>query len=459
MEELDKDKEYGFPNGVLIKLRKANLAQLKEYCREYGLTIGGNKTALMSRLIEYSSTPKNWTIPTAGARISHKGPRIINVATQAEPKKLSAVNSRRKDILGDDASSQPARIVLRSKDNRTPQEKAALLAWAQRMCERFTDIQTPRGPADSTKPSADSISKIDLNSRLETIEGQLNTLIQYKPFAPSSSACSPISQSLLPPQSHDVMHVQGHPALSSPHLLSASISPEPIPCSQPVPPLQSIEPPPTCSNMTISTNLTLLDSIAPPPLVSSATATTEIAPSPPSATKILGLGDGTELRFTADDVPDPLAISFARDIAQLGRVWDDTHPSFNPAECTLKIKGHAIALRYWPICYGYSHNSRWEGLKKVWNEWKHVAERFLESSAENFWAEFWDAEKNRPMLYTAITKELRERRKANHARIVEEEWERLGDQFSIHFQSCGKPLMRASAIAKRSQAAQESLEG
>ncbi|KIK52172.1 hypothetical protein GYMLUDRAFT_64380 [Collybiopsis luxurians FD-317 M1] len=118
MDESEKDKEYGFPNGVLIKLRKANLSQLKEHCHEYGLTIGGNKAALLLHLIEYSSTPKTWTIPTARACISHKGPCTINVTTKTEPKKLSAVNSQYKEIMGDDALSQPAQIILRSKDNR-----------------------------------------------------------------------------------------------------------------------------------------------------------------------------------------------------------------------------------------------------------------------------------------------------------------------------------------------------
>ncbi|KAE9382625.1 hypothetical protein BT96DRAFT_845291 [Gymnopus androsaceus JB14] len=97
---------------------------------------------------------------------------------------------------------------------------------------------------------------------------------------------------------------------------------------------------------------------------------TESAKTATESRKVLVLGNGTRLEFFNSDVPCPPSLSFAKDIPKLGRVWDDARPEFSPSECSLKIKGNAIALKHWPVVYSYSHDQRWRGTKGAWDTWK-----------------------------------------------------------------------------------------
>ncbi|KAE9390887.1 hypothetical protein BT96DRAFT_1001837 [Gymnopus androsaceus JB14] len=439
--KVDKDNDFPFPNGVSIKLRKANLTELKEHCRTYKLTISGKKQALLERLIDYSSNPDQWTSHTAGLRQSHKGPRVLGA--HGSPKKLSKVNARRQEQLGDVNIAQSSRTVLRSKDNRTQQQKDDVLAWAARMVAKYPDIQTPRKPQGNTVaatafsviPSQSELSsrRTELDSRLACIEGQLKTLVGAATASLSASQSGPNMVNNLPPAMESSFND------GAPFQLS-TLSPMTFPSSVPFPIHASTSP----SSPESTSDSSHVDA-GEPVTVAAADSTAH-----PSTTKILILGNGTRLSFTSNDVPDPLIVSFAKNILQLGRVWDNARPEFSSSECTLKIKGHAIALKHWPTCYSYSHSNQWEGIKKSWNEWKHVAECLHKSSEEDFWKEFWNHEKQEPMSFTAITKVLRAQRKASNARVVGEEKERLGDQFSVHFHIRGKPMVCPSAIAKRS---------
>jgi len=131
---------------------------------------------------------------------------------------------------------------------------------------------------------------------------------------------------------------------------------------------------PPSSPLSIATSLPVPilapTTISPPETVAASSPVAASAADLVSTPKVLVLGNGTRLTFDSRDVPDPLMVSFAKDIARLGRVWDDTRPEFNALECTLKIKGHAIAVKHWPTCYKYSHDRQWDGIKKIWNEWK-----------------------------------------------------------------------------------------
>lgn len=110
----------------------------------------------------------------------------------------------------------------------------------------------------------------------------------------------------------------------------------------------------------------LMVSVLPVPDVVMSDAT----PTRVESTKVLVPGDGTCLHFSSSDVPDSPALSFARDIAKLGRVWDDSCPEFSPSECTLIIQGHRIALKHWPVAYSYAHDGRWCGIRKSWDTYK-----------------------------------------------------------------------------------------
>lgn len=82
------------------------------------------------------------------------------------------------------------------------------------------------------------------------------------------------------------------------------------------------------------------------------------------------LGNGRELYFSKQTIPDPPAVSFARDLPLLMRIWDDKLPGWSPSEAVLRIEGEPIALKYWPDLYRYGKSRQWGGVKKSWAHWR-----------------------------------------------------------------------------------------
>ena len=91
--------------------------------------------------------------------------------------------------------------------------------------------------------------------------------------------------------------------------------------------------------------------------------------------RTLFLGNGTRLRLTAHQIPDPPATSFANNIPRLNSMWDDTSAHWG-RESRLCIQGLPIALIHWPALYKYSGSKQWQGLKAKFFEWK-VSPSFL----------------------------------------------------------------------------------
>ncbi|KAF9041859.1 hypothetical protein BDP27DRAFT_1347286 [Rhodocollybia butyracea] len=460
-----KDEDFPFPNGESIKLRKKTLNELKELLQSFKLKVSGNKAAVLQRLIDYSGDPSAWNNIIAGRRQPHKGPRdskkdVKPGAAETKPKKKSQVNARRDELMGEPSPKEPTRAVLRSKDNRTQQQKDEVPSWADRFAANNPDMETPRQLKELSDTKGPLKHKLD--SRLASIEDQLQVLISEVKGSPNDHAMEVSTQSQsVPLPSPTPGSVSNHaPSLSSPfptsNLTSLSLPMAPPPASQDVimdtiryprpnltPNLITMSPQPTCA---------LPLPMKPLPLPSLPATDIEMMYTPVTeSTKLLVLGNGTCLQFLSSDIPDPLCMSFVKDIPKLGRVWDDSQAEFSPSECTLKIKGHAIALKHWPIAYSYSHDRRWHGIKKVWDTWKWVAERYNQSTPENFWTEFYDSEHNQRMTYTAIKKVLRKQRIAANQCLVRQQQEQLGLEFSQQYQVRGKPMVRFSAIAKRVQ--------
>lgn len=436
-----KEEEFPFPGGDTFKLHKMSLNELKDLLRVHKQPLSGNKPTLLQRLVDFSGNPAAWNETVAGCRRPHKGPRdVTNKAQTGEekkPKKKSQVAARRDELMGERSPAEPVQVVQRSKDIRTEQQKNEVIAWAARFVANNPDIQTPRQPKE---PNAIKV-KPELDSRLANIEGQLQVLLSTVKGNPNGNVMS------MPPPRTPSLELPTFPAYtdtSLPSFIPNIIFPPPLPLSLPALPFAISSPPPAL-------DLTVNESIT-----ESMKMTTEPIPKPMKAatdpinesTKVLVLGNGTRLEFHSSDVPDPLSLSFVKDIPKLGRVWDDTRPEFSPSECSLKIKGHAIALKHWPITYSYSHDQRWKGTKKTWDNWKWVAERYHWSTPENFWEEFRD-ENGHKMTFTAISKTLRKLRTEADQRLVQQQRERLGSEFSQQFQVRGRTMVRASAIAKR----------
>lgn len=212
------------------------------------------------------------------------------------------------------------------------------------------------------------LQKPQLDSRLATIEGQLQVLLSTVQEGSISNVMSIDPETLTP-----AMHVPSPtpiPPVTGPAAATSLLPPQPSSI-----PNVTLPPPPSLPLVIPG----VPSAVSPPApdsmLIDSANSGTE---STLESTKVLVLGNGTHLEFLSSDVPDPLILSFAKDIPKLGRVWDDTRPEFSPSECSLKIKGHAIAVKYWPIAYGYSRDKRWSGVKSAWDRWKVRSSSFDE---------------------------------------------------------------------------------
>lgn len=82
------------------------------------------------------------------------------------------------------------------------------------------------------------------------------------------------------------------------------------------------------------------------------------------------LGNRKVIDITEDDVPNPTALTFAHDIAHLNCIWDDTSGFWDGSKAAFAINGERIALMHWPVLYGRWKGLQWEGLKKLFSEWK-----------------------------------------------------------------------------------------
>lgn len=170
-----------------------------------------------------------------------------------------------------------------------------------------------------------------------------------------------------------------------------------------------------------------------------------VAPSPvdagsdavPLPTRILQLADGKSVAFHESDIPDPPAISYAKNIEDLLGVWNDNSPQWNGTS-PLKIRNVPIPLIHYPLVYKYWKGSQWKGVKKVWFEWKVCVHSFSRrlltfpyqilvqamsrDTTNNFWARYSAPDKSgtlRRLKYTPLLKQLESERKAENQRLVD----------------------------------------
>jgi hypothetical protein len=128
---------------------------------------------------------------------------------------------------------------------------------------------------------------------------------------------------------------------------------------------------------TATTTVTAIDSPTPEESMATPSAATAsdgrpptLATSTPGPQAFLKLGNGKLLRFSRKSVCDPPAISFAKDIPKLMRMWDDSSEAWSPSEAVLHIQGEPIALKHWPDVYRYGKHGQWAGTKKNWAQWR-----------------------------------------------------------------------------------------
>ncbi|KAJ3751802.1 hypothetical protein EV360DRAFT_75905 [Lentinula raphanica] len=509
--------KYG--DGVIFAVYKdltgLSRPALLELCREYQLGLAGKKHELKNKVMRFSESKADWQSLVPGARRSHRGVQDGGVikkktlmanssSSSKKPKKLKQSVVRRNELMGL-PSNAPLGTQLysteRSKDMRTLEEKAALLRWADAFCETHPfipreEIIRRKKAREEAKEKEKAVSATAVANYMQSLEDKVDSLVTAlqalttggPPLSPAVLAQLPAMLGNLPMNPPSAMSVQ--PTISPPHT--------------------PIEPSNTCTTPTmdrlttgvysVSTindfvmetspafNHTATASIPSPANVDTPltivqpvgrSADTEIAQ--PSAVRELtdtlriGHGQIVKYNYKADvgdlDLPQ---ISFAGGVTRLGRVWDDERPEWDPSDCgknLLQINGIPIALRYWhDVFAGRKGSKTWSWLKKLWSEWRYVAERYHSGTPDEFWAQFsvkdgeQDGEQDRGQLpdgvepaWSTIIRQLRSTRNAHEERLAEQAKAEYGPRFAqVFVNNRRQVLTKTSAIARRYLALQNS---
>lgn len=180
------------------------------------------------------------------------------------------------------------------------------------------------------------------------------------------------------------------------------------------------------------------------------------------------LDDGRQLSITESDVPDPPVVSFAENIPQLNRMWDNTSCHWQN-KSPLVIQGVPIPIKHWPEIYRYWKEGQWQGTKGKWWEWKVssiclfsalrakfllqiVIERWRETTPEEFWAQFSN-ENGMHNSWTRIVKQITAERIEEDEKTVKRARLEYGDSFDTTFTSRKGSrhfvLVDRAAIARR----------
>ncbi|KAJ4497728.1 hypothetical protein C8R41DRAFT_865216 [Lentinula lateritia] len=454
-------------------------------CKQYSLGTLGNKSVLKQKLIGFSENKIRWPSLIHGARRAHRGvrdggitknkpkPKDSSVASSTAVKKLKPSVIRQNELLGLPLNAPLGSQLFdtqRSKDTRTLEEKAELLRWAKEFDESHPYIpeaeiarrrkareeERAKEKAAGTVMVTESIRS--MNEQIANLTATINMLVVGLPTLPPLPATvlaqlqtqpsippAPFSSATSSVQTNRFsLGQQVHPVTSS-HSVCTSldrqvhpVTPDPIPFLSP-PSTTPMTTGALASNSTTATSATPTNGL----VIAGATEETTFS---------LAIGHGQIIRYKYSDIREPRQISFATNIVRLDRVWDDESLNWDPIDCArnlLQINGTAIALRYWQTVFSGKKNRVWSWLKKLWTEWKYVAERYRSRGPDDFWQEF-SLTKGEHFHWKAITDPLRELRSAQDERLVDRAKVEYGDRFSqVFVNNRGKVLTDKSAIARR----------
>ncbi|KAG6884565.1 hypothetical protein C0992_006082 [Termitomyces sp. T32_za158] len=392
-----------------------NKTILIDWTKEFKLPYSRKKVSeLQDQLIEFSQLGQDKWVDalTPGVRRSHRGPRSGPRKTKMKlsyqrhyeqfgPRLVEAT------IIPD--AGPPLLSSTHMDDPRSEEEKNELLLWAKEITHTFPYKQ----PSLLT-----SVPSVTLPRPGNTHDEGLSRLTTKVSELSQAIAALTSSSSLLSPK--DSLH----------HLASTTAA-----VSEP-----------DTTNEDINTSISI--SLQPTPHPSR-----DLCP-PASAipTRLLQLGNGTLLTFTENDVPDPPASSFAKDISRLNAMWDDMS-SFWAGKSDLIILGQPIALCYWRDVYRYWKIGCWDGIKQNWHDWEAVVMSYRAHSPDEFWAAFSDGSGNR-LPWTSIVARLRiSRINDDHTLTLRAYREYPGELFSTYFTyrkgSHTGIMKKESAIANR----------
>ncbi|KAJ3846074.1 hypothetical protein EV368DRAFT_89583, partial [Lentinula lateritia] len=418
-----------------------------------------NKKVLKERIAGFSQDKSHWQHLLPNARRAHRGVRDGGItknrpqtnASPAKVKKLKPSVLRRNELMGLPLHTPLGAQLFaseHSKDMRTLEEKNSLLRLAKEFddahpyipCEELARRKKAR-EEEQAKEKVDS--KVAVAENLRSMTEQIATLMATiqilsglsLPLKPPYSALAtlapfPVSSSRsLPPNplqtgltpSHMIHH---HSSSSTTGVQVGRFTPSQL-LVPPVPPHISA-PSPFGLSQNFSSGV-----VVPPPTVNAGAATSSMQK---ERFDELTVGHGQVICYKYREVREPRQISFVTDIARLDRVWDDEQPNWDPVDCgsLLEINGAPIALKYWKQVFSRKNDGAWSWLKRLWVEWKYVAERYRSSSSEQFWQEFSSSNGER-FHWKAITNRLRDLRSERDQQLVDQAKAEYGDNFAKVF--------------------------
>ncbi|KAJ3711751.1 hypothetical protein C8R42DRAFT_688556 [Lentinula raphanica] len=426
---------------------------LQELCKQYSLTPQGNKAAMKERLVGFSEHKIRWQCLLPAARRAHRGVRqggIVKVKAKPSPtvqskaKKPKASTQRRGELMGfgpDVPLGAQVFAAEHSKDTRTVEQRNNLVRWAKDFCASHPYV--PREEIARRRKIREEEREKQKVSDTALVTDSIRSMTEHIAVLTARIEALTVERSSPPP----------------PQLIqNASLIPSGLPTVSSLPQTPVTNPSPVAS-IAVRDDPAHSSESGAAAATTPAHATNPVVPSPSNRSQneridrlVIGHGQVIQYNYYLD-VHEPRQISFALNIPRLSRVWDDEHPSWDPVDCgenLLEINGKAIALRYWPeIFRGRKASSTWSWLKKLWTEWRYVAERYRQSSPESFWQEF-SSSKGKRFHWKAITKQLRDLRNQYEQSLVDRARAEYGDQFGVVFvNNRGVQLTDPSTIARR----------
>ncbi|KAJ7736982.1 hypothetical protein DFH07DRAFT_985795 [Mycena maculata] len=366
----------------------------------------------------FSQDNSRWEILIPGATNSHKGIRNPNKKSKPKGSEL-----RRENLFNGAPGVRIANapVTERSKDLRTAEQKAAIIPWAQRIVKQYPyQTHTPETgtnpsiyisplapsipPAPSVGPALQATIKPTVAYQYSNMIGEFLTRLEQlsatttDPIAlgPGTSLSRMAQSSSVPPSA---------PSSSTP-VISASTSNSTAP-SDP-------------TSITVDSSTVELSSVTPTADVSMHDTDGDNA-NMDSPTRTLKMAHGKLITFRECDIPDPPAVSYAKSIEELPRVWDDNSPDWNGTS-PLSINNTPIPLVYWPTVYKYWKGTQWKGVKKTWFDWKILVRAMSGMSMEDFWVHFSAPDKFgqlHPLKYTPLLARLAAERKVADEKLAD----------------------------------------
>ncbi|KAJ3727516.1 hypothetical protein C8R42DRAFT_655819 [Lentinula raphanica] len=470
--------------------------ELLELCKSYSLGSVGNKDLLRQKLIAFSENRMRWQSLLPQAQRAHRGVRSGGITKNKQPAKKSLNSSapkakvlkpstlRRNELMGlphDAPLGTQLFATERSKDMRTLEEKKALLTWAHEYCAEYPylseeEVTRKEKEEEEQRAKEEAASPNVLAALMQSMLGEMISLngafqgfnnsrlpsLQEPSGLPIPSVyhlpVNAVPQQ--PPQSLDTSAVAS--SFTYPSLIANAASSAPL--------LSTTEATsndrPGLGSLTNETPTAHVDSgYGASTLNANETPTAHVdsgngasTPNAADAERVyeLTIGHGQVIRYRLSSVREPNMISFSGSIDRLDRVWDDERPNWDPTDCgqnLLKIDGVPIALRYWQEVFCGKRSTIWPWLKKHWNEWRYVVERYQSGSPQDFWKEFSEKDEStgkvKPFTWKRITDRLRDLRNEQEQALTDKARAEYGDRFSqVFVNNQGKVLRKPSAIAK-----------